>query len=171
MDKTNYALESFKNIQELIRFADQKAGAILIIAGLTFTGYIQYLSKVKFAGISDVGLLGILIFFASAATIISMIIVFYLVIFEVLKPRTASKNKKGELSTFYYEHLMEMDKTDLFHKVNGMKEGDMLKDILDQQVEVASILHKKTSTISSAFMWLFVSLISSIIFFILTNQL
>jgi len=44
MDKTTFAFESFKNIQDLIKFADQKSSAVLVVAGLTFTGYIQFLN-------------------------------------------------------------------------------------------------------------------------------
>jgi len=31
MNKTDYAIESFKNIQDLIKFADQKAGAVIVV--------------------------------------------------------------------------------------------------------------------------------------------
>ena len=49
MNKPEYALESFKNIQDLIKFADQKAGALLVVIGLVFTAFVQYLEKLTFS--------------------------------------------------------------------------------------------------------------------------
>ena len=88
MDKINYALESFKNIQDLIKFADQKAGAVLIVVGLIFTAIVQYLEKLTFSN-ENITVIGTITFITGLATLICMIVVLYYSIFKILKPRFA----------------------------------------------------------------------------------
>jgi hypothetical protein len=49
MDRITYALESFKNIQDLIKFTDQKSSAVLVVIGLVFTAFVQYIEKLTFS--------------------------------------------------------------------------------------------------------------------------
>ncbi len=71
MDKINYALESFKNIQDLIKFADQKAGAILVVIGLIFTAFVQYLSNLT-SSLTNPTFIGVLTFIAGIRTILCL---------------------------------------------------------------------------------------------------
>jgi hypothetical protein len=52
-----------------------------------------------------------------------------------------------------------------------INEKIMLKDIIDQQIEVSNILIEKNKNLSKSFIWLFASLFSSMVFIILSIQL
>ena len=108
MEKENFALESFKNIQELIRFIDQKSGAVLVIAGLAFTGYIEFAKNLRFVTFEEVNFLGVVSFLSGLVTIIYLLYVVWISIFKVLKPRLAKNYKNGEHSLFYFEHLSQL---------------------------------------------------------------
>ena len=169
MDKINYALESFKNIQDLIKFADQKTGAILVVIGLIFTAFVQFIANLTFS-FSNITLIGSLTFIAGILTAISLIVVIYFSIFKILKPRFAKNYQEGELSTFYFEHISFESKI-IHTKFQSINEEIMLKDILDQKIEVSNILNRKNENLSIAFIWLFISLISSMTFILLSIQL
>jgi hypothetical protein len=169
MDKISYALESFKNIQDLIKFADQKAGAILVVIGLIFNAFVQFIANLTFS-FPNVTLIGSLTFIAGIVTIICLIVVFYFSIFKILKPRFAKNYQEGELSTFYFEHI-SFESKNIHNKFQSINEEIMLKDILDQKIEVSNILNQKNENLSIAFIWLFISIISSIIFILLSTQL
>lgn len=65
MDKTTFAFESFKNIQDLIKFVDQKSSAVLVVTGLIFTGYIQFLQGLTFSFTENLNFYGIMTFVTS----------------------------------------------------------------------------------------------------------
>lgn len=169
MDKISYALESFKNIQDLIKFADQKAGAILVVIGLIFTAFVQYLEKLTFS-LANATFIGVMTFMSGIGTIVSLSIVIYYSIFKILKPRFAKNYQEGELSTFYFEHILKESKK-IHTKFETITSEIMLKDILDQKIEVSNILNKKNHNLSNSFVWLFFSLISSMTFILLSIQL
>ncbi|KAB1065937.1 hypothetical protein [Salibacter halophilus] len=169
MDKINYALESFKNIQDLIKFADQKAGAVLIVVGLIFTAFVQYLEKLTFSA-DNMTIIGTITFITGLATLICMIVVLYYSVFKILKPRFAKNYQEGELSTFYFEHITIVNK-ELHEKYKNISDESMLKDIIDQQIEVSSILNEKNENLAKSFIWLFAALFASIVFIILSIQL
>lgn len=171
MDKIAYSIESFKNIQDLIKFADQKAGAVLVLAGLILTEYIQFLGTLKFSGLECITFLGILTFITSITTFSSLLFVLCMTIFDVLKPKTAKHYDKKELSLFYYEHIYHAGKNKIATEYESIDENIMLKNIIDQQHEISAILKRKTFALSKIFNWLFVSIISVIIFIFLSNQL
>jgi hypothetical protein len=169
MDNVNYALESFKNIQDLIKFADQKAGAVLIVIGLIFAAFVQYLEKLTFST-DAITIIGTLTFLSGLTTILCMSSVLYYSIFKILKPRLAMNYQEGEVSTFYFEHISKENKA-MHKKFEMINEKIMLKDIIDQQIEVSNILIEKNKNLSKSFIWLFASLFSSMVFIILSIQL
>lgn len=169
MDKISYALESFKNIQDLIKFADQKAGAILVVIGLIFTAFVQFIANLTFSS-SNLTIIGSITFIAGIITAISLTVVIYFSIFKILKPRFAKNYQDGELSTFYFEHI-SIESKNIHTKFQTINEEIMLKDILDQKIEVSNILNQKNENLSIAFIWLFISLISSMTFILLSIQL
>jgi len=171
MDKIAYSIESFKNIQDLIKFADQKAGAVLVLTGLILTEYIQFLGTLKFSGLEHITFFGILTFITSITTFSSLLFVLCVTIFAVLKPKTAKHYDKEELSLFYYEHIYHAGKNKIATEYESIDENIMLKNIIDQQHEISAILKRKTIALSKIFNWLFISIISVIIFIFLSNQL
>ena len=76
-----------QNIQDLIKFADQKAGAVLVLTGLILTEYIQFLGTLKFSGLEHITFFGILTFITSITTFSSLLFVLCVTIFAVLKPK------------------------------------------------------------------------------------
>lgn len=171
MEKIDYALESFKNIQDLIKFADQKAGAVLVVTGLIFTGYVQYLERLTLSHNENLSSLEVVTFGASTMTLLSLFVVIFYTIFEVLKPRTAKYYNEEESSIFYYEHIFKKGKVEVLAKYDVTDEHQMLKDLVDQQHEIAGILTQKNNALSTAFIWLFISLVSVTLFIICSNQL
>lgn len=171
MEKTEFALESFKNIQELIKFVEQKSGAVLIITGFIFTGYIEYLKNLEFTSFSSTSIFGIIVFISSITTLISLILVIHKSIFKVLKPRLAKNYRENEFSLIYYEHLCCQERDEIYNKYKNLTEKKILKDIIGQQHEVSKILSEKTLELGKSFNYLFVSMFSVIIFIISTYQL
>jgi hypothetical protein len=169
MDKINYALESFKNIQDLIKFADQKAGAILVVIGFIFSAFVQYLGNLVFS-LANPTFIGVLTFVAGIGTMVCISFVLYYSLFKILKPRLSKNYREEELSTFYFEHVSKESKN-LHTKFETITEEIMLRDILDQKIEVSNILNEKHKNLSTSFVWLFFSLISSMTFILLSVQL
>ena len=169
MDKISYALESFKNIQDLIKFADQKAGSILVVMGLIFTAFVQYLGNLTFS-LTNITFIGVLTFIAGIVTIICLSYVIYYSIFKILKPRLAKNYLERELSTFYFEHISKEGKN-IHTRFETISKEIMLKDILDQKIEVSNILNEKNQNLAISFVWLFFSLIASMTFILLSIQL
>jgi hypothetical protein len=169
MDKITYALESFKNIQDLIKFADQKSSAVLVVIGLVFTAFVQFIEKLTFST-SQITFIGVATFIVGIACILSMTIVLYYSIFKILKPRFAKNYQINEVSTFYFDHISKKS-TEIHNVYKTLEEERMLKDIIDQQIEVSNILNEKNENLSKSFNWLFVALFSTIIFILLSIQL
>ena len=154
MEKENFALESFKNIQELIRFIDQKSGAVLVIAGLAFTGYIEYAKDLQFVSIQEVDFIGILCFLSSLITIGCLVFVIWISIFKVLKPRLAKNYANDEHSLFYFEHLSQLGKEQTLTEYKNLNDVSILKNIVDQQFEVSKIMEQKTEFLGKSFNYL-----------------
>lgn len=169
MDKITYSLESFKNIQDLIKFADQKAGAVLIVVGLIFTAFVQYLENLAFST-KTITPLSMLTFLSGFATILCVSVVLYYSIFKILKPRFAKNYQAGELSTFYFEHISKMNK-EIHKKYETINDESILKDIIDQQIEVSNILNEKNKNLAKSFTWLIAAFSASMLFIILSIQL
>jgi hypothetical protein len=171
MDKTTFAFESFKNIQDLIKFVDQKSSAVLVVTGLIFTGYIQFIQGLTFSFTENLNFYGIMTFFTSMSTLLSLLMVVYISIFKVLKPRTAKHYAKDETSLFYYEHIAKVGKESILESYKTVNTDIMLKNIIDQQHEVSKILNEKTTELGKSFNWLFASIVTVVIFIIFSIQL
>jgi hypothetical protein len=149
---------SFLNIQELIRFTDQKVAAILVIVGLLITAFMTVLQHfpVFFSTLnSDYAL----IYFAGIIFITDVIIIFYLSIFNVLKPNLAKHYSKNEFSTLYYEHIAASQKEDLWKSVEDLDARKQLIEISDQIFEISKILLKKIKNTSVIIVLLFFAII------------
>lgn len=171
MEKKDFALESFKNIQELIRFIDQKAGAVLVIAGLIFSAFIEFAKNLEFISFNDANFLGIISFLFGLLSIINLIIVIWISIFKILKPRLAKNYSANEHSLYYFEHLSKLGKENTLKEFENLNDESMLKHIIEQQFEVSQIMKKKTKYLGKSFNYLFASIISVIIFIISSTSI
>lgn len=172
MDKTDFALESFKNIQDLIKYIDQKTGAVLVISGLVFTGYIEFFKRINLViSIDEITLIGVITFISSLTTIIFFVAVLYYSIFTILKPQISNNFKVDDYSLFYYEHIVALGKSKVEEDYKEIDNNKILKHILDEQYEVSIILQYKIKKFSYVLKFLFVSIISLLVFIIITLQL
>lgn len=79
----NYCLENFKNIQELIKFADQKASGLLVVYGFLITIYINFLENTKFIGLQEASIKNWGVLILGLGFCITMIVQIYYVVFKI----------------------------------------------------------------------------------------
>lgn len=171
MTKIQYALESFKNIQELIRFIDQKAGGILIVSGLVFTGLIQRTASLRIDLSKPHPVWGVVSLIAGLATLVTLLFTIFLTIFRVLKPRFARNYGSDTISLFYFEHIAKMDAVSLMERYSDLNEGQMLQSLIEQQIEISNIAKEKTSRLNQSLKALFLSIVALFLLILSTAQL
>jgi len=162
LNKVVFALESLKNMQDLIKFSDQKAAAILVVSGVLFTAFFRFSNEMTILLNRNFTLEYFIVIGLLLVMGISLFSVFYIVGFRVLKPRLA-KSYNGDLSLYYFEHLSFMGKEKIKEKYSWLNEEQMLIHLIEQQYELAMILEKKMSNLDMSFRLLFVSILSFIL--------
>lgn len=169
MDNQSFALESFKNIQELIRFIDQKANGVLLVSGLILTAFLEF-SKALVFRFSSVSVAGFLTFLFGVTTIGLLSYVIYISIFEILRPQLEKNYSSNEASLLYFKHLAEIkDKALIQQKFKNLNDDSILESISDQIFEVSRILDVKIIELRKSMNYLFWS-IASLLAFILTSR-
>lgn len=171
MDKLDFTLESFKNIQELIRFIDQKAGAVLVITGLIFSGFIGFFKGLEFNLEFYKSPMHIIVLLSGIATLFSMTYVIHLTINKILKPRLSTGFSEKYRSIFYFDHLAIMTNDQIRDGHKKLNDIKMQEEIENQIFEISRILKKKIKYLNDAFKFLFVSTISVITFIIASNMI
>lgn len=171
MNRIAFALESFKNIQDLIKFVDQKTGAVLVIAGIISTGYFQYIDDLEFTPLDEVSIWGFICFFVSMICTFCLLIIFYKTIFNILRPRIAKHYKQCDYSLFYYGHIVKETKEKLFDEYKELSEEAMLLSVIEQQFEVSQILQIKNDELIKTLFWLYILLVSVSLFILTFNLL
>ncbi|QJD85985.1 hypothetical protein [Cohnella herbarum] len=157
-DKTKqiqFAMDSFKNIQELIRFIDQKAAAVLVVYGFIITAYIEFSKTQSFINPFKLSLVpGIgssLIFVFGVLTLGNIVRQIYFIIVKILKPRLAMNYKEDEHSVFYFEHISSIRKNVLNSRLKSISEDQIIEEIAGQIHEVAKIMTIKTHRLGYVF--------------------
>lgn len=177
MDKHQFALENFKNIQELIRFTDQKAGLILVIFGFMLTLFLNSTKGLSFLYLCSIkSALGIV--WSLTTFIVGLIFIFvsvfqiYFVLFKIIFPRSPHYYKKKEYSFFYFEHIAELAKDQFCSGVKKLPDNDngILDEILGQVYEVACIQKEKTNNLRKAIVLIYVAVIVLLIFSFLSSN-
>lgn len=152
MDKNTYLLESFKNIQELIRFTDQKIAGILVVCSILISVFLSKSSDLIITT-NAVEPINLIIFLIGATFLAILSIIMYLSTFKVLKPRYASNYTAGTYSTFYFEHIALNDKSVLYKAIDELGEDNIENELKDQIFEISKILYRKNKA-TSQIMWL-----------------
>ena len=80
----NHCLENFKNIQELIKFADQKASGLLVVHGFLISIYINFFEDTKFIELKEASIKNWLILVFGLGFCITMIVEIYYVVFKII---------------------------------------------------------------------------------------
>lgn len=168
MEQQNFALESFKNIQELIRFIDQKSGAVLLVSGLIMTAFLEF-SKDLIFNFKSITPTGAFTFLFGVSTVLLLIYVIYLSIFKILRPRLAKFYSDGD-SLFYFGHLAHMDRNNMLDNFKNIDDQAMLKNLSEQIFEASRILNTKTNELHNSMKYLYFSMLS-LLAFILTSRL
>jgi len=158
MDRVEYLKASFLNIQELIRFTDQKVASALVVSGIEI-GIFYEISKRMVISIASISVLPIISAILGAAFVVTMILILCTSIFGVLRPRTAKHYKGSEYSTFYFEHIARCDKATLKAATRDLDNETQEAELADQLYEVSKILDKKNRSCSRVLALLFASIL------------
>lgn len=152
MNKIPYAIENFKNMQELIRFADQKAGAIIVIYGFILSmSYETSKSLVlSLPSKTNINMLGIVTFIVGATLILLILFQIYQILNNILKPRLANNYKHSDSCLYYFEHVAAQDKSEVMACFANMDESTMISDVASQIYEVSNTLTTKMKMVSNA---------------------
>lgn len=157
-DKTKqiqFAMDSFRNIQELIRFIDQKAAAVLVVYGFIITAFIEFSISLSFVNpfnqklFPGIGSSLILVF--GMLTLGNIVRQIYYIIVKILKPRLAMNYKEDEHSVFYFEHISSIRKNDLNSRLKSISGDQIIEEIAGQIHEVAKIMTIKTHRLGYVF--------------------
>jgi hypothetical protein len=172
MNKNDLAQYNHSNIQELIRFIDQKAGALLVIYGFILTALVEYskdlifINPFKLSKFPDI-FISMLLFLAGAWILFLMLYQIYVVIFKIIRPRKAVNYTQEEISTIYFNHISKSKKEDFIKLYTELPDDKVQKELLDQIYEVSCILSQKSENFNSILKWLYTSIISMLLFIFL----
>ena len=159
MKKLEYAFKIFDNLQSLIKFIDQKASAILIVAGLIANIYFFIFNNLVLIQKSSLNIKNCFIFLLSLLVFIFTLIVFYLLLFKVFFPRKAKKSSSTKSMTFYFEHISQKDETNFLDDFSSLNEKQMEEEVLKQIYELSFILSEKIKYLKYVLRVLFLDII------------
>lgn len=169
MDKHTFTLESYKNIQELIRFTDQKSGGVLVVAGLELTVFLNFIDKLSFNK-NYTSTASFAVFLLGIVTALLLSITIYISIFKVIRPRLAKHYSGYDISLFYFNHLASaQNKTLIFNQFNNVTEDSILRNLTDQIFEVSKIMKAKTNGLYYSMTSLLFSMISLSLFILVSK--
>ncbi|MCW8897048.1 MAG: DUF5706 domain-containing protein [Flavobacteriales bacterium] len=176
MTKTNFLFENFKNIQDLIKFADQKAGAILVICGIILTVFMGFAKPLYIVNIDNLAkcdnlTISILVFILGLVLAILLVVIFGICIFKILKPKFAKNYSEGSSSMFYFEHIAKLTKSEFKERTKSISKKSIKKDLSEQIYEVSKILMQKNKYCAITMNLLFVAVIDLLLFVFFSNQL
>lgn len=158
MEKSTYLLASYKNIQELIRFTDQKIGAVLVLCGIQLTLFWSNGDSLSFLS-KELNLLQILINLSGIIFILLIVAILYLSIVKILKPRFARNYKEDEYTCLYFNHIASEGKHRFDLAVQDLDEKQIREELKDQIYEISKILSLKNRYCSIVMMLLFISIL------------
>ncbi|MCP8615240.1 hypothetical protein [Salirhabdus salicampi] len=178
MDKNDLLQFNHSNIQELIRFIDQKAGALLVIYGFLFTATIEYAKKLSFINPFNLNngfitTLSIVELVTGLLLIYLLIYQIYIVLFRIIKPRHASNYTQEELSIIYFDHISKQNKFEYINHIEQLPE-DNLKTFIQRELatqihEISSIMSQKSKNLNSLLNYLFFSIFLLLFFIFISN--
>ena len=175
MKKNEFSIQNFLNIQEIIRMIDQKSNVLLVIYGIVLSLFVSVIEETSFVNLNafDYILLkskAILLFIFAIVIIVLLNIQVYILLFKVLKPRTANHYENGSNSLFYYKHISEMKKEDFIKAMSNVSEFDLDKAVQEQIYEISKIASEKQKHYNHLAFMLFVTL-TCLFFYILVLKI
>lgn len=173
MDKTDFALENYKNIQELIKFIDQKASILLVVYSLIISGFISVMSDFKivnpfkYSSTKEL-VITLIMMVLSILLVVLLIYQLYLIIYRVLLPRKPKYYSTSKKSLYYFNHISEFTKKEFIISFNKLDNEKIMTTILEQIYEVSNILKQKEKAFFKATKVLFFSCILLVLNIFLT---
>ncbi|EWG08637.1 MULTISPECIES: hypothetical protein [Cytobacillus] len=175
MDKYQLAQYNHQNIQELIRFIDQKAGAILVIYGFIITAYIEFAKDLKFINPFELNgfkvFISLLTFLSSASLISLLIYQIYIILFEIIRAKKAENYTQEESSVLYFDHISKISKESFITLYKDLPINKSDEELLAQVYECSCIMSSKSEKLNSAIIYLFISILCLLFFIFLTTLL
>ncbi len=169
MDKNELLFHNHTNIQELIRFIDQKAAALLVVYGFIFTATVEFSKDLKFVNpftfksgwetfqSSILLAIGLLL-------LILLIYQVYFVLFRIIRPRAANNYNQEEASVLYFDHISKKEKQVFVTSYVNLSEADLQKEMLEQIYEISCILSRKSEKFNWVLKFLFATIIVLLLF-------
>lgn len=170
MPRLSFTLENLKNIQDMIKFSDQKAGAVLVVYGFMISIYLE-IGKGLLFSFKNISVIGIVVFIAgliSGGLILHEIIS---LLSKVIKPRLATSYNPDERCLYYFDHISRCKKSDIVESILSIDETAMVSDIATQIHENSKILNTKLLAVKSAINRLIVSGLTVAIYAVLAKVL
>lgn len=176
MDKYQMLQYNHSNIQELIRFMDQKAGALLVIYGFILTILIETTKNLKLVNPFEFnsfskGIISSSTFILGAWLLILLLYQIYVVLFQIIKPRSAKNYSPDEITTNYFKHISLLKKEKFIESYSNISSEKAEKELLDQVYEIACILNEKSEKFNCVLKLLYQSILILLAFIFLTKIL
>jgi hypothetical protein len=167
--KISFAIENFKNIQELIRFMDQKAGVLLIMYSCVVSTFIEFSKGLCFINpfVYKNTLISIFTFITGICLIILCLYQIYCIIFKIILPRKAHNYNSNETCLYYFGHIANFNKGQFLNEFNQLNDAKILEVILGQIYEVSKIMKQKSENFITAAKCLFCSVIILLLYILL----
>ena len=160
MGKQQIFFESFKNIQELIRFIDQKANFLVLAYGIVMGFFVNSTKELNiFIGFKKyIGykfFISCILFLMGAFIIIISLYFVWILLFKVIKPRYPKV--EVESSYFFYASILQKPKLDYIKEVRNLEyDGNEIIDGINSQIyEVSKVLKEKSINLEKAINGLF----------------
>lgn len=173
MDRLTFAIESFKNTQELIRFIDQKAGAVLVIYGFILTVFVDFAKKLQF--VNPFELKGCIPMLHSIATLLigsflagMLLYKIYILVAKILRPRLAGNYDPEKMSIYYFEHISQ-DKSAYMQTFHQIEDNKLVDEVLEQVYEVSKIMTQKSERLCHVMTSLFSTVVALLVFILLVE--
>lgn len=158
MDKIEYAKSSFTNVQELIRFIDQKIGAALVVLGIEITAYIEVTKPLQFT--CHPTFMGWVALIVSFCFVSLTSIAIYISIIKVIRPRYSNTYTPTDYCAYYFDHIALGSKQQLEGHLNTITDATQLNELSSQLFSVSEIMRKKQNACYSVMNYLLLSLVS-----------
>ena len=158
MEKIAYLISSYNNTQNLIKFTDQKIGALLVVCGIEASIYFEN-SKNFVLSCSNIGVWNWLMFIVGAVFVGLTVYVLYVGLIKVIRPRFAKHYSRDAYSIFYFEHIAVNDISVLRKSIDNISESIMIEEITGQIYEVSKIINNKNRNCAAIVKVLFASIL------------
>lgn len=166
MDKLEFAIEDFKNIQELIKFVDQKSGVLLVVYGFLLTTFVEitknltFINPFKLTSILS-KILSISCFLGGTSFVIVSLIQIYVILFRIIQPKLASNYNNRDVCLYYFDHIATLTKQTFITRFGTLTNTNkMTNEVLSQIYEVSKILKNKQKYFCICTKLLFASIIA-----------